>query len=171
MRNILEKTNTVTIEYTQEKDLNYVLSAENHEANKPYILQWTKAQHLNALSNKDIMHLLIRDIKAHEPVGYLIMSGIEDPNKSIELKRIAITDKGKGYGREALHLIKKIAFHKLNAHRLWLDVRDHNHRAQNLYQSEGFIKEGLLRECVFLEDHYESIFIMSILKREYLELP
>lgn len=42
--------------------------------------------------------------------------------------------------------IKKIVFDKLKAHRLWLDVRLKNYRAQQLYQSEGFIKEGVLRE-------------------------
>lgn len=42
------------------------------------------------------------------PVGYAIMAGIDNPNQSIELRRIAIADKGNGFGKEALRLIKKL---------------------------------------------------------------
>ena len=65
--------------------------------------------------------------------------------QSLEFRRIVITDKGKGYGRESLRLIKKMAFEELSAHRLWLDVKDHNLRARHVYEAEGFMVEGVLR--------------------------
>jgi RimJ/RimL family protein N-acetyltransferase len=63
--------------------------------------------------------------------------------------------------------VKKIAFEKLAAHRLWLDVRQKNERAYNLYRSEGFVEEGILRECILYNGNYESLIIMSILKDEF----
>ena len=80
-----------------------------------------------------------------------------------------ISSKGKGFGRESLKLIKMIAFEELKAHRLWLDVREKNERAQNLYKSEGFIEEGILRECILHEGVYESLIMMSILESEYIK--
>jgi RimJ/RimL family protein N-acetyltransferase len=98
------------------------------------------------------------------------MAGIENKNHSIEFRRIAVVDRGKGYGREALRLVKKICFEKLKAHRLWLDVRFNNHRAQRLYKSEGFVEEGMLRECILFKDSYVSLIVMSMLVDEYRRL-
>ncbi len=66
-----------------------------------------------------------------------------------------------------MKLIKKIIFEQSDAHRLWLDVRYKNHRAQRLYQSEGFIREGVLRECILYNQNYESLIVMSLLRAEY----
>lgn len=77
-----------------------------------------------------------------------------------------ICNKGNGMGRETLRLIKKFAFEELGAHRLWLDVISKNLRAQNLYKSEGFKEEGVLRECVLYNGNYESLIVMSILENE-----
>jgi len=96
-----------------------------------------------------------------------LMSGLTSQNRCIELKRFVITDKGKGFGREALRLCKFVAFQVEKAHRLWLDVVEHNQRARNLYLSEGFVEEGILRECDFYEGNFQSMVIMSILEDEY----
>lgn len=67
-------------------------------------------------------------------------------------------------------MIKKLAFEELNAHRLWLDVKDFNERARKLYESENFTTEGIWREAVKAENgRRESIVFMSILRSEYLE--
>ncbi len=52
--------------------------------------------------------------------------------------------------------------------RLWLDVRYKNQKAQRLYKSEGFVEEGILRECILYHGSYESLIVMSILKSEYV---
>ncbi len=167
MNKVLERSKLINLRYTEEKDLDFVLKAEYHPDNSAYVAQWTKEQHLEAMSDRDILHLIIEDNIDSKPVGYIITTGFESLERNIEFKRIVITEKGKGFGREALRLIKGLCFERFNAHRLWLDVRDHNLRAQRLYKSEGFIQEGLLRECVLYKRKFESIIIMSILEKEY----
>lgn len=66
-----------------------------------------------------------------------------------------------------MRLVKAIAFDHLGAHRLWLDVRDHNVRAQRLYDSEGFVREGFLRDYNKVGDRFESLIIMSMLEDEH----
>jgi RimJ/RimL family protein N-acetyltransferase len=64
-----------------------------------------------------------------------------------------------------------MAFRDLHAHRFWLDVKQLNTRALALYQSEGFVEEGRLRESVRVAtgagDGYDSLVVMSMLDREY----
>lgn len=104
---------------------------------------------------------------SNNPVGYVILVGLEDADLSINIKRLVVTDKSKGYGKQALRLIKKFAFEELQAHRLWLDVKDFNLRARYVYETGGFIVEGILRECIKTGDKFESLVLMSILAHEY----
>jgi len=169
MKHAEEKSDFVILRNTREDDLDFVVDFEQEPDNAQYVGQWTKEQHRNALFQEDILYLIVEEKTTNKPVGYVIIAGLTNFNRNIEFRRVVISDKGKGFGRETLKLVKKIAFEKLNAHRLWLDVRYRNHRAQNLYKSQGFIEEGILRECILYNGNYESLIVMSILKSEYTD--
>lgn len=167
MKEILNKSDNISLRYTEIKDLSFVINAERKEENAKYVGQWTKERHINSLSDKDILHIIVEDVSSNKPIGYLILAGIENTNRNIEFRRIVICEKNKGYGKEVLRLIKELSFEKLNAHRLWLDVRLKNKKAQSVYKSEGFKEEGTLRECILYKNEYESLIVMSILEEEY----
>ena len=154
---------------TRESDLTFVLIEEQHPSNRPFIRSWTYDQHLEALESEDLEHLIIERIDDDACLGYLILAGKTDGNQNIEFRRIVIAEKNQGYGRVAVCLVKKRAFEELKAHRLWLDVKEHNSRARYLYESEGFRTEGVLRECVKAEHGFESLVVMSMLEEEYLK--
>lgn len=157
----------ICLRRTLESDLDFVLDAELSDENSSFVIAWTHEQHKQALSNKDLLHLIVERCDDHKPVGYIILAGLEQPHQSIEFRRIVITDKGKGYGKEALRLIKKMAFEELSAHRLWLDVKAHNLRARHVYEAEGFIVEGILRECLKTGEKFDSLVVLSMLRNEY----
>jgi RimJ/RimL family protein N-acetyltransferase len=46
-------------------------------------------------------------------------------------------------------------------------VKEHDHRAQAVYQAAGFTIEGMLRERLKTECGYESLIVMSLLQQEY----
>lgn len=167
MKNIIKQWGKIILRSTEVSDLEFVIDAEQKEENAMYIGQWSEEEHINSFSNEDILHLIIEDRETNVSVGYMIVVGVKSPNKEIELKRIVISEKGKGYGRETLRLVKELSFNDLKAHRLWLDVRVKNKKAQYIYKSEGFKEEGTLRECILYKGKYESIIIMSILENEY----
>jgi len=167
MNNALKMSDSIIIRNTQENDLDFVINSEHEPDNAQYVGQWTKEQHKNALFNEDILHLIVERKNTNIPIGYVIMVGLENRNNSIEFRRIVISDKGKGFGKETLKLIKEIAFEQLKAHRLWLDVRCKNNKAQTLYKSQGFIEEGILRDAIIYNGNYESLIVMSILENEY----
>ena len=122
------------------------------------------------MSDPDIFHGIIEAIAKGKSLGYFILEGLQSPHRCLLLRRLAIAEKGKGYGRETLRLIKELAFSEYKAHRLWLDVKDFNQRAKHLYETEGFVVEGKLRENFQGENGFESFYILSILDREYWHL-
>lgn len=151
---------------TTETDLEFVVETEHQAAKTGVVTAQSRAEHEDYLANTNIRHLIIES--ETRAVGYAILAGIEDRNETIELRRIVVAEKGKGYGRSALRELKKLAFEELGAHRLWLDVVSRNERAEKLYESEGFTREGVWRECFKAENgRRDSLVFMSILRREF----
>jgi diamine N-acetyltransferase len=154
----------VRVRPSTPEDLAFVLAAERAPDNAPFVLQWPREQHLAAMADPSFAHWIIED--GGRPAGYLILMDLFSPHQNLQLRRLVVLDKGRGIGRAALRLVKAAAFERFGAHRLWLDVMEHNERAQALYASEGFVREGTLRECLRVGDRYVSLHILSILDRE-----
>ena len=148
-------------------DQDFVISVENDPLNRPFITPWERTQHEAAVRFPDFRHFIIEAGESSQPVGFVILVGCRNPHRSVELKRMVVQAKGQGLGRACLRLLKKVAFHDLKAHRFWLDVRVHNTRAKALYETEGFVEEGRLRESVRTDGGYESLVVMSMLEDEY----
>ena len=132
---------TVRLRPTAPADLDWVLEAEAHPENAPFVTQWTRGEHATALEHPEMRHLVIETVPDGRAVGYVILAGLAAPRHGIEVRRIVVTDKGRGYGRGTLRLIKTMALRDLGAPRLWLDVRSNNPKAKRLYEEEGFVVE------------------------------
>jgi len=153
----------ISLANTKPEDIDEVINLE--QENCHFVFGWTRQQHLAALEDPGIMHLTVRCLGQF--VGYMILAGAGSRDLSLEFRRLVIGPKGKGYGRTAIQLLKKMAFEKLRFHRLWLDVYQDNLPAVKLYFDEGFVQEGVLRECKRGENGYRSMLVMSILEHEY----
>mgnify|MGYP001793803108 CR=1 FL=1 len=151
----------IALRPTRLADLGFVMDAEQHPDNALYVNQWRQAQHEAAIVSEDDVHFIVE--LAQQPIGYVILSGMRDPHKSMLLRRIVILPKGKGFGRQTLRWIKAYAFEQLGYHRLWLDVLVRNERAQSLYISEGFVVEGMQREAIKTRSGYEDMHLLSIM--------
>ena len=151
---------------TTENDLPFVVETERDAAQSRYVSEQSKEQHAIYLTDPNIRHLIIEN--EERAAGYLILAGLNDPNESIEFRRMVVAEKGTGLGRKALRLAKAIVFEELGAHRLWLDVKDFNIRARHLYETEGFTVEGIWREHLKTQNGRESLVFMSMLRKEFL---
>jgi diamine N-acetyltransferase len=166
---------------TMLSDLDFVGSVETDPRNLPFITPWERTQHEGAVRFPDFRHFIVEAAAAAggdlERAGFVILQGCRNPHGSVELKRIVLQPKGLGHGRAAVRLLKRMAFNDLHAHRFWLDVKALNARAQGLYQSEGFVEEGRLREAVRVTVEsatdgrrsagFDTLIVMSLLDREY----
>jgi diamine N-acetyltransferase len=156
----------VTLRPTTEFDLDWVVRTEHAPGNAELVTFWARTTHSAALRQPHTRHFIILD-DAGERVGYVILRGVGEPDHNIELMRIVVAEPGRGLGRAALRLVKRMAFEQLGAHRLWLDVVTGNGRARALYRSEGFVEEGILREAARRPSGFVSLVLMSILEQEY----
>ncbi|MEK3786773.1 GNAT family N-acetyltransferase [Paenibacillus sp. FSL K6-1230] len=156
------QSSNLTLRTTEHAELDYVLELESSAVNMPYIIGWSREKHSAALQDTGIRHIILEN-DTRTKVGFMIVAGVESPHDCVEFTRIIIGEKGRGYGQEAIRLLKQWVFEELGAHRLWLDVKEHNLVARHLYDKAGFKEEGLLRDCLKTNGQYESLVIMSIL--------
>ena len=105
-------------------------------------------------------------------IGALGLHAIDWINRHSGLG-IMIGDKqhwGRGYGTDAMRVLMRLAFDKLNLHRLWLHVYDFNARAIASYERCGFKREGVLREHRNFRGKFHDTIVMGILESEYRAL-
>jgi RimJ/RimL family protein N-acetyltransferase len=74
---------------------------------------------------------------------------------------------GKGYGADAVRLLERLAFERLNLNRLWLTTLATNERAIRCYEKCGFRRDGLNPEASYVKGKYIDVVAMGILRRDY----
>lgn len=161
----------VRLRPTLQSDLPFVLSLEQDPQNLPFITPWDRTQHEAAIRFPDFRHFVIEAGADFEAAGFAILIGCRSPHRALELKRMVVRHKGRGTGRAALRVLKRIAFDDLGAHRFWLDVKALNTRARHLYEREGFVVEGTLRDAVrvgpLTPSGFDSLVVLSMLQPEF----
>jgi diamine N-acetyltransferase len=147
-------------------DVPAVAALEQRPENRAFVSAWSEERHRQMLTTADARYLAA-EREDGRFAGYAILLGLESEHRSIELKRIVVSEPGRGVGAWMLHAILAMAFGELQAHRVWLDVFETNTRAQRIYEKLGFRRDGLLREAALVDGKYHSLILMSLLDREY----
>lgn len=122
---------------TEEADLDFVLALERHPDNTPFIGQWSRDEHREAITRPDRGHWILVD-DAGPPAGYLIAFDLTRSGCGVYVKRIVAARKSGGVGRAALRELSAHAFGALDAPRVWLNVHRENVRGQRCYRAIGF---------------------------------
>lgn len=170
MTAIIKQNQRIRLRQAEEADLPYIMAVEFTPENSRYVIPYSLDEHKKTLNTANAIHLIVETADGDQRIGFLMIAGLKNPFKEIEFTRIIMDVKGRGYGRETLRLLKAWAFDDLKFHRAWLDCKEHNERALALYESEGFVREGLIRETILTDGIYESLFILGILEGEYRAL-
>jgi len=76
-------------------------------------------------------------------------------------------DRRKGYGREALSLLIRIAFDELSLYRLSAMLPEYNQPALTLFEQAGFIEEVRRREALNREGRYWDVFLHGLLAEDW----
>jgi RimJ/RimL family protein N-acetyltransferase len=156
----------MTLRLATLDDIHAILALERAPVAREFVGQWSEDRHRATLTGGDARYF-VSETEWNEIEGFAILRGINENSRAIEIKRIAVAVPERGLGRRMLTELMRIAFCELGAHRLFLDVYEHNARARHLYESLGFQYEGLMREAARLEDSWCNLCLMSILESEY----
>jgi RimJ/RimL family protein N-acetyltransferase len=75
--------------------------------------------------------------------------------------------RGRGYGKELINLLSKIAFLELGLYRISLSVHTINKTAIAAYAKAGYSEEGLIRDVLIFDGKRYSLYQMSLLRPEW----
>lgn len=109
---------------------------------------------------------------AERAIGNVTLRNLDRENGSAEVS-IVITDKarqGSGLGTDALNCAVDFGFGELRLERIYLQVFDYNQRARRSYEKAGFQTDAVLRHARFHRGQHHDVYLMSILRAEWLAL-
>jgi len=161
-------TERLNITEASEAEIPAIIDLESHPENRDYLWIGTYQEHLDEIADSNHLLLIFREKTDSRIVGYALIR-LNPKSEIFELRRIAISEKRCGYGREAMNALLKLAFEKLNINRFWLDVYPDNIFGINLYESLGMHRDGILRQNYKSERGYLDQIIYSMLKNEYFD--
>jgi diamine N-acetyltransferase len=151
------------------EDIPLIAAMERIPAYRTFVGNWPEEMHREKMASADCSYL-VAEPESGPLAGFAILRGLASGTHSVRLQRIVVANPGQGTGKTMLRSILDYTFLELKAHRLWLDVFEANTRAQHVYESLGFRREGVLREAIFRDGEYHTQILMSILDREYQAL-
>lgn len=148
-------------------DLGYIMTLQFAPENLKFIVPFDENYHREIINSdgSEKSDVIIEEIETGIAAGYFMLRELDSP--CAEYTHVIIGRKGLGYGREALRLLMKWTFEIKKFHRVWIDCKDYNSIALHLYESSGFVREGVLREYLLTDGVYENLIVLGILAREY----
>lgn len=167
-RKLVIETRRLNIVEATPGDVDLIIEIESHKDNRDYLWIGTVEQHLTEIDDPDHLLLLFCTKEDERIIGYALAK-IDKKSEVFELRRIAIIEKGLGYGRESIKGIMRYAFQELVTNRFWLDVYPDNLIGIRLYESLGMHLDGVLRQNYKSSRGYLDQMIYSMLKPEYLQ--
>lgn len=160
------KTKRMIIEEAGVSDISTIIELESHKDNRDYLWIGTEEEHKEEIADPNHLLLIFREKTDNRTVGYALVR-LNPKSEVFELRRIAISEKGQGYGREAMNALFKLAFETMKINRFWLDVYPDNAIGIKLYESLGMHRDGVLRQNYKAERGYLDQIIYSMLRSEY----
>ena len=131
----------------------------------------TEAQHrawFTAIQERrDTVLLGIRLLESGALIGSCQLHSIDSVSRCAELQIRLGEARGHGYGTEAVRLLLQLGFKDLNLNRVYLRVFANNAPALHVYEKTGFVREGVLRQAVYVDGKYVDVIAMGILRSDH----
>ena len=127
------------------------------EADAQYVVDLCNAEHAREFVHGPSFDEVVAGLARPEATTYIMETGgrsvglfriawVGEPAWLAELRLIVVGEPGKGYGRAALHWVRRHAFEDRGVRRVYLEVVADNARARALYERCGFVQEGAFRD-------------------------
>ena len=157
----------VTLRRATPDDIGYIMTIERLPGYDFFIGRFDADQHAQQLNDPAIDYLVGEDAEG-APIGFAILTGLDNRDGNLCIKRIAVAAPGPGYGSRMLDTVIDHVFSATPTHRLWLNVVKDNARAWKVYRKAGLKDEGVLREAVVMPDGQRAdLVVMSMLRPEW----
>lgn len=135
----------------------------------------------SSMSESDVLDFIKKSKDISESIHLAVVDQDDSYLGTISLKHIDANHSGEyaismthdaqgtGAAEKATKAILDYAFHKLDLHRVYLNVRKNNVRAIRFYEKIGFTLEGVARDALYTEEGFVDLLWFAILKPEWKE--
>ncbi len=119
-----------------------------------------------------MMDWIDRGVPDATPIGMVGLVGLDMRNRRCEFGPIFIGNhsyRGRGAALDAELLTLNYAFGHLGMHKVFAHVTESNAKVLPFHAKAGFRLEHTLREHIFRNGRFESVYLMSVLEDEFRE--
>lgn len=136
-----------------------------HPKSEPELAQWLEERH----KTSDGFLFAVRPLDSDDLLGYVELDEILWPHQVCGIAACIgdATDRGKGYGYEAMQLALAFAFHELNLHRVQITAFSYNERSTALAEKLGFQREGVFRGFLQRDGQRHDMYLYGLLRHEW----
>jgi [ribosomal protein S5]-alanine N-acetyltransferase len=147
--------------------------------NEPETLRWLSDSHVvsreeqikwfdGLMRSSTSKRYIAREKYEGDLVGVFRFDRLDRHNSSAEVGLdISVKYRRLGFAKEIYETLIPYFFHEMSLHRLSLITLENNIPAIRLYQSLGFMREGVLREALRRESGFANAIQYSILEAEF----
>lgn len=167
LRPMEERDIPYKVRWVNDQDIRKTLSSD-YPISEEGTRQWLRNIALDRTRKEFIVCLNEKDF----PIGYGGFVNIDVKNSKAETYMVVGHKEywGKGFAAEIRKLLLEYAFEELGLNRIYSYVWDRNEKMINLNKKFGFETEGLLRDMVFVRGEYRSLYVMSLLRKDYISM-
>jgi len=135
--------------------------------------QMSKTEAEKMLDNPSDIKPFIVERKDGSKIGFIVhfhVLHLGTGTKQLEIGYSLVpSERGKGYGTEALKIMVDYLFLSKDAMRIQVQTDLRNVASQKIIEKVGFKKEGTLRKNFFMRGELRDCYIYSILREEWKE--
>jgi UDP-4-amino-4,6-dideoxy-N-acetyl-beta-L-altrosamine N-acetyltransferase len=155
----------------EDRDTELIVAWRNSEVVRPHFIYqevFTSESHMHwkrtMVDTGKVDQFMICNRETKKPLGSVYIRDIDKLHKKGEYGIFLAPDAphGKGIGTETAKLTIQYAFEVKKLHRLFLRVYADNLQAIRSYEKAGFVKEGYLKDDVFVNGTFRDIVLMAI---------
>lgn len=146
-------------------DIPFIMRTERLEGYSDMVGCWDEDRHRAAFADPHCAYFVAGT--SERLVGFALLTGWDAADRVTLIKRVAVTEPGKGYGKELVRAVADAAFSATGVWRLWIDCFTHNTRARRAYEAVGFLAEGIARGGAFFRGENRDVLILAQLRPDW----
>ena len=155
----------IAVRPANRADLDFVFATERLPGYDELVGRTGRVQHESFL--EDGRHAYFLGEEAGRPVGFVIVRDWNAADGCSLVKRVAVTEPGRGIGRAMLAAVIDRVFADSPCYRLEIGLFPSNERARRTYEAAGFTVEGIARGRVFMGGAHHDEMVMSMLRPDW----
>ena len=164
LRAIESEDNAILLEMMNDPDIEMMVGGHSWPGSMAEQMKWFSKLE----NNPSVLRCIIANKENDKAIGTLILNEIDMKNGTghIHIKIASGSERGKGYGTDAINAILSYAFSELRLNCIFANILSYNEASVHLFEKCGFSRDGVLRDRVYKRGKYVDLLSYSRLSSD-----